>query len=193
MPFITLLSGEQIGDSTLCYKYLQTHKGIPDVDSSLTETEHASAVAYKAWLEEHVYFLMIWDRWIDNWYTTRETFFGEAIPIYPLRVVIFNLIYRKLASMLYTKGITRHSKKEIQGFIAEQAKAMSVLVGDTGLFEGKKCSVNAYMMGVLISIYEWPELNTSWLPEVEKYPNLKRWMEKMVKDYFPERKLKYQK
>src|SRR5579859_4215170 len=143
MPFIALPTGEQIGDSTLCYKYLQTHKGIPDVDSCLTETERASAIVYKAWLEEYVYFLLIWDRWIDNWYTTRETFFSEAIPLLPLRVIIFNLIYRKLAAMLYTKGITRHSKKEIQGFIAEQAKAMSVLVGETGLFEGKKCAVNA--------------------------------------------------
>jgi len=48
------------------------------------------------------------------------------------------------------------------------------------------------MIGLLVSIYEWPELNTSWIPEVEKYPNLKRWKERMVKEYFPERKLKYQ-
>ena len=79
------------------------------------------------------------------------------------------------------------------GFIAEAVKAMSVLVGEKGMFEGKKCSVNAFMMGILVSVYEWPELNRSWLPEVEKYPNLKRWMEGMVKEYFPERTLKYQK
>ena len=70
---------------------------------------------------------MIWDRWIDNWYATRESFFADAIPFYPARVVIFNLVYRKLAGMLYTKGITRHSKEDIQGLIAEAAKAMSVL------------------------------------------------------------------
>jgi hypothetical protein len=136
---------------------------------------------------------MIWDKWIDNWYPTRESFFAKSIPIYPLRVVVFNIVYRKLASMLYTKGITRHSKEEIQGFIAESAKGMSVLVGERGLFDGKKCSANAFMMAILISIYEWPELNTSWFHEVDKYPNLKTWMEKMVKEYFPERKLKYQK
>ena len=136
---------------------------------------------------------MIWDKWIDNWYATRESFFADAIPFYPARVVIFNLVYRKLAGMLYTKGITRHSKEDIQGLIAEAAKAMSVLVGERGMFEGKKCSVNAFMMGILISIYEWPELNKSWIPEVEKYPNLKRWMEGMVAEYFPDRTLKYQK
>lgn len=192
MPFISLPSGEQIGDSTLCYKYLQTHKGVPDIDAILSETERASATAYKAWLEEYVYFLLMWDKWIDNWYTTRESFFAQSIPIYPLRVIVFNIIYRRISSMLYTKGITRHSKGEIQGFIAESARAMSVLVGDKGLFDGKKCSVSAFMLGLLVSIYEWPELNTSWIPEVEKYPNLKRWMERMVKEYFPERKLKYQ-
>jgi len=136
---------------------------------------------------------MIWDKWIDNWYASRESFFADLVPFYPARVVIFNLVYRKLASMLYTMGITRHSKEDILGFIAEAVKAMSVLVGERGMFEGKKCSVNAFMMGILVSVYEWPELNRSWLPEVEKYPNLKRWMEGMVKEYFPERSLKYQK
>lgn len=75
-----------------------------------------------------MYFLLLWDEWIDNWYETREHFFAEAIPFYPLRVVIFNFIYRGISSTLYGKGITRHSRDEILSFIADGARTMSVLV-----------------------------------------------------------------
>ena len=175
----------------MCYQYLKEHNNVADVDSSLTEEERASAVAYKAWLEEWVYFLMIWDKWIDNWYDCRETFFARAVPFYPARVVIFNfVVYRNISSMLHAKGITRHSKPEIVSFIAEAAKAMSVLVGEKGMFNGKPCAVNAFMMGILIAIYDWPQLNKAWAPEIAKYPNLRRWTENMISTYFPERKLR---
>ena len=146
-------------------------------------------MVYKAWLEEWIYFLLVWDRWIDNWYETREKYFTKDIPFYPIRVIIFNIIWRKLSLTLYWKGITRHSREEIISFIAESAKVLSEFVGEKGLFDGKPCSVNAIVSGLLISVYELPELNKTSYEEFSKYPNLRRWTESMVAKYFPERKL----
>ena len=38
-------------------------------------------------------FLGVWDKWIDNCYETRENFFSKNIPFYPMRAIIFNIIY----------------------------------------------------------------------------------------------------
>ena len=106
-----------------------------------------------------------------------------------MRVIIFNIIWRKMSSMLYGKGITRHSREEIISFIAEGAKTVSVLFGEKGLFDGKPCSVNAFALGLLIAVYDMPELNKAFYEEFSKYPNLRRLAESMVATYFPERKL----
>jgi hypothetical protein len=134
--------------------------------------------------------MMVWERWIDNWYLTRETMFKPAVPLYPLRVVVFNLIYRNLSGMLYGKGLTRHSRDEIVGFIAEAVKTMSVLVGDKGMIKGKECSVNAFFIGFLIVLFESEEINPVLCGEIRKYPNLVKYRETMARKYFPERKLK---
>jgi glutathione S-transferase len=189
LPFISFPSGEQIADSTLCYRYLKQHKNFPDIDDSLTEKEKAQSVAYKAFLEEWVYFLVIWEKWIDQWYKTREAFFGKVIPLYPMRVLVFTFIYRDLNKMLYSMGIARHSKEDILSFIADAIKAISVLVGDTGLFGGRACSANAYLFGLLVAIIQMPDLCPVFNAEVAKYPNLRRWTESWVERYFPERKL----
>jgi hypothetical protein len=135
-----------------------------------------------------MYFLGVWDKWIDNWYETRETFFLREIPLYPVRVIVFNLIYRNISSLMYGKGITRHSREEILSLIADGVKTMSVLVGEKGLFDGKPCAVNAFLFGMLVSFLEGPETNKAFHGEISKYPNLKRWTESMNEKYFPERK-----
>jgi hypothetical protein len=136
---------------------------------------------------------MVWERWVDNWYITREKFLKSAIPIWPLRVVVFNLIYRNVAGTLYGKGLTRHSRDEIVGFITEAAKTMSVLVGEKGLIKGKECSVNAFLIGLLIAVFEFSDLSPVLCGEISKYPNLMSYRETMAEKYFPDRKLKEKK
>jgi len=179
----------KLGDSTLCYMYLREHHGIPDVDAALTDHERAEAAVYRAWLEEWLYFLTVWDRWIDNWYVTRETFFRQYIPFWPLRVVVFNFIYRNIASTLYGNGTMRHSREEILGMIEEGYKTLSVLVGEKGLFDGKPCAVNAYLGGLMVSVMDGKEVTVNSYREISKYPNLKKWTEEWAAKYFPERKI----
>lgn len=136
---------------------------------------------------------MVWERWVDNWYVTREKFFKSAIPIWPLRVVVFNLIYRNVSGTLYSMGLTRHSRDEIVGYIAEAVKTMSVLVGEKGLIEGKECSANAFLIGFLIAVFEFPDQAPVLCGEISKYSNLMSFRETMAEKYFPERKLKEKK
>jgi hypothetical protein len=190
LPFISLPSGKKISDSTRCFQYVLDTRSVTDIDGALTPEERASSVAYKVWLEEWVYFLMLWDRFIDNWYETREGLVAEALPIYPVRVILFKILYRRYTTTLRNKGILRRSREDNVATIAEAVKTMSVLVGERGMFDGKPCSVTAFIFGILIAMYEWPKLNKAWTAELVKYPNLKSWTEGMVARYYPEREFR---
>jgi hypothetical protein len=141
-------------------------------------------------MEDWLYFLGVWDKWVDNWYETRETMFSSVVPFYPLRVVVFNLVYRDIAGTLWGKGIMRHSRDEIVGMIADGFRDLSVLVGDKGFFEGKACSVNAYLGALLVCLMEGRATSTNSVRELEKYPNLKKLAVEWAAEYFPERKIR---
>jgi hypothetical protein len=190
LPFISLPTGEKISDSTRCFQYLKDVKNATDIDEALSPQERAASVAYKVWLEDWLYFLMLWDRFIDNWYETREGLVAEALPFYPIRVVLFKILYRRYATTLRNKGILGKSRENVVAIITEAVKTLSVLVGDTGMFDRKPCSVSAFLFGILVAMYEWPKLNKAWTAELIKYPNLRSWTEGMVARYYPEREFK---
>jgi hypothetical protein len=148
-------------------------------------------MSHKAWMEEWCYFLLLWDRYIDNPKATKEGFFRNALPpsYRPFTGLIYIKVLRYLRKMLQLQGVTRHTKEEILSFIEEAAKSMSVLCGENGLLDGKAACANAYLLGFLITIYNGPKMSANWYKEVQKYPNLRTWIESMIAKYFPERKI----
>jgi len=92
--------------------------------------------------------------------------------------------------MFYNMGITRHPREQILRFIREAVETLAVLVGETGVFAGKKCGLDAVVFGILVGIREAGEMTPVWGEEVGKYPNLTRWVEEKCKEYFPERTLR---
>lgn len=170
---------------------MQTHENVPDVDTQLTEEEKAVSASHRAWIEEWCYFLLIWDRYIQNPKATREGFFRGALPPrYRLFTkILFNHVQKYIKKTLHLQGILRHSKEEILTAIGEAVKSISVLVGEKGFLDGKGRSANACLLGLLVTIYEGPTMSANWHKEVQKYPNLRAWMDKTIAEYFPERKL----
>ena len=75
-------------------------------------------------------------------------------------------------------------------FIAEGAKTLATLVGEKGVFEGRKCMLSGCVFGMLVRIREAGEMTPKWNKEIGKYPNLIKWLEEMRGQYFPERKLR---
>jgi len=143
--------------------------------------------AYKAFLEEWIYFLWVWEKYIDNWKVTRESIFRQFFPFYPFRVAVYFIVYRNISATLYGKGITRHSREDIVEFIKEATKALNELVGKEGFFEGRDCSSNATLFGMLVAIQEAGNMTPIWNGEMSKYPNLIDWTNYMKRKYFPER------
>ena len=191
IPYITVGERKSVGDSTICYRYLQKHENVPDVDAHLTDEERAISVSHRAWIEEWCYFLLLWDRYIDNPKAVKDGFFRNALPprYRPFTGLIFTKVRRQLKKSLHLQGVSRHSREEILSFIEEAAKSISVLVGEKGLLEGRAASANACLLGLFVTIYNGPTMSPNWYREIGKYPNLRPWTEDMIAKYFPERKI----
>jgi hypothetical protein len=122
---------------------------------------------------------------------TKKGFFYNALPpLYrPFCRLVFIKIKRYFKLKFGNQGISRHSKAEIVGFIEEAARSLSVLVGDNGILEGRSKELNAIVLGFLVTVYIGPTMSAFWHEEIVKYENLRSWTEKMIEEFFPDRKL----
>ena len=83
-----------------------------DFDAGLSPIERAQSRALQRMAEEHLYFLLVLDRWerSDVWPTTRDVYFHE-IPAF-LRGIITSGIRRKLLRGLEAQGLGRMTWEE---------------------------------------------------------------------------------
>src|SRR5438046_1458869 len=101
-------------------------------------------MSHRAWIEEWCYFLLVWDRYIDNPKAVKKGFFRNALPprYRPFTGLIFFKVRRYVKQSLHSQGVSRHNREEILLFIEEAAKSISVLVGEDGLLGGRAASAN---------------------------------------------------
>lgn len=99
-----------IADSNAIRRYLE---GLgADFDPGLTPLQRAQSHALIRMAEEHLYFLLLLDRWGNPavWPEIRDAFFG-SFPA-PLRVAVGAMIRRDLMRGLHAQGIARFSEVE---------------------------------------------------------------------------------
>src|SRR5690349_10982516 len=77
LPYI-LDGGRAIGDTTLIIEHLKATRGI-DPDEGLSLPERAQALALQRLIEEHLYFAVVYSRWLDEegWPLFAEAVFGR--------------------------------------------------------------------------------------------------------------------
>src|SRR5262245_20470409 len=77
IPYITLSDGRLIADSEVIIAHLTQERGI-DLDSGLSPLERASGHALRRMLEEHLYFVGLWERWLstNGWPSTARDYFA---------------------------------------------------------------------------------------------------------------------
>ena len=77
LPYI-IDQGHAIGDTSLIIAHLKHTRGI-DPDAGLTPAERAQGLALQRLFEEHLYFIIVYSRWIDEegWPLVAEAFFAE--------------------------------------------------------------------------------------------------------------------
>jgi len=144
--------GRTIGDSGFIIEYLEQRFGC-DPNAGLSAAERAVALALRRLIEENLYWVLVYDRWMveTNWPVTRAVVLG-MIPA-PLRAVIAPIARRGVRRQLAGHGIGLHSPQEIHAIGRRDIGAIADILGDKPYLMGDTpTEIDAVAYGLLANI-----------------------------------------
>jgi glutathione S-transferase len=177
--------GEFIADSTFIRWHLERKYGI-DFDRGLSPEERAVAWALEKMLEEHLYWAVVHDRWLDdaNFEKGPKTFFAKIPAL--LRPFVIPMIRRRVRQALRAQGLGRHAHADIMALGTRSIEATADFLGEKPFMMGAEpkgvdATAFAFIAGVLC-----PHFETPLRAAAERRENLKRYVGRMTARYYPE-------
>jgi glutathione S-transferase len=177
--------GTIVADSTFIRFHLEKAHGI-DFDRSLTAEQRAEAWAIEKMCEEHLYWVVVHTRWMDdaNFERGPAKFFNSVPAL--TRPAVKWFVRRKVAKSLWAQGIGRHNASEIAELGLRDIDALVALLGDRPFLFGETpcgadATVFAFVASLMAPIAESPVRDAA-LAE----PNLVAYRDRMMKAYFPD-------
>lgn len=172
LPYIR--DGEAvIGDSALIIEHLKRTRGV-DPDAHLDPLERAEALAYHRLLEDHLYFVGVYSRWIDpdGWRAVVPALFG-FLPPGP-RQIVSGIVRRKVRRDLHGQGLGRHDRAEIYAMGRDDLEALATFLNDGPFFfRDRPTTLDAVAYGFLANLLLVP-VETELKQIGLEYPNLRR-------------------
>ena len=107
-PFVTEEDGKRIGNSALIIAHLKRTRGI-DLDAWLSPAERAAALALRVMLEEHLYFAILHNRWVEDahWPLVRDAYLAD------LPAPVQDGIRAHVRGRVEAQGLGVHTPEEI--------------------------------------------------------------------------------
>lgn len=183
LPYI-VDDGEAIADSTFIRWHLEKKYNI-DFDRGLSAEQRAVAWAFEKMLEDHLYWAVVRDRWMDdaNFAKGPRNFF-RAVPA-PIRPLVVAMVRRQVRRRLHGQGMGRHSPEEITALATRSIGATADFLGTKPYMMGAEptgldATAFAFVAGVLCPVFESP-LRVAG----ERHDNLKRYVDRMMARFYP--------
>ena len=173
-------NGRVMSDSTLIIDYLKTQYG-DDLDQHLTSNQRAEAWALQVLLEEHLYWIIVYFRWVDpeGWQVTKKDFFGKMPKV--IQAIIPPLLRRKVKKALYQQGLGRHSRDDIYALGKKDLMTIATSVYSQPFILGNQASsIDACVYAFLSSILYAP-INSPLKTYALQLPELSTYCERMKK------------
>ncbi|MBI1867452.1 MAG: glutathione S-transferase family protein [Methylocystis sp.] len=184
LPFIDD-DGTIVADSTFIRFHLEKTKGI-DFDAGLSSEQRAQAWAIEKMCEEHLYWIMVHARWMNdaNFERGPAHFFDRAPAL--IRPLVKATVRRNIAKTLRRQGLGRHSEQEIAELGVRDIEALATLLGDKPFLFGETpcgadATVCAFVAGVLAPVSDTPVRTAA-----EGKANLVAYRDRLMKSYFPQ-------
>ena len=177
--------GEVVTDSTFIRAHIERRYAV-DLDEGLNLRERAEAWTIERLLEDHLYFAMVWFRWIDPENFERgPAHFADAAPEAERARMRQEMQARK-ASELHAQGLGRHPPGRIAELGERSIDALALMLGDKPhLLREAVSGVDATAFGVLASVMT-PFFDTPLRRAAEAHRNLVAYVARMMRRYYPE-------
>ncbi len=183
-PFITD-KGVDIADSQLIIDTLKKTYGDP-LGEGLSATDRASHAAIRHMAEDHLYFIMLAQRWTvpANMAILKDSFFAPIPKM--IRGLIFNIAQKSQVKRLDGHGMGKFSPEERTAMGKECIENLSLLLGEQSYFGGDSpreidCVIFPYLANGLIEEFESP-----FNAVIKSKINLAAYNQRMMQEIFPE-------
>ncbi len=156
-----------------------------DYDAGLTGEQRGIGWALEKLCEDHLYWLIIADRWlIEPNFAKGPAHFFDFAPA-PLRPLIRAMVKRKIRGACLAQGLYRHSPDQRRELARRALASVSAVLGDTPFLFGEKAhgvdaTLGAFMMGALCPLFD-----SAVREEAEKLPNLVAYAARIEGAFFP--------
>ena len=184
LPFIRDADGSVVADSTLIRFHLERVHGI-DFDAGLTAAERGIAWAVEKLAEDHLYWVAMRERWLDdtNFDKGPRHFFDE-MPA-PLRPLIAAMVRRDVRKALWGQGLGRHSQEDMSAIAARGIEALSDVLGDKPFLMGQNpCGADAFVWSavtqLLCEVFDTPAGRSA-----ARHANLVAYRDRGMARWFP--------
>ncbi|MFL2771044.1 MAG: glutathione S-transferase family protein [Rhodospirillaceae bacterium] len=186
-PFIIDENGKLMADSGLIIAALEARSGHP-VDGKLTLMERAESLAFQRLMDEHLYWAIVYGRWLDphglqQWLP----YMKEILPVPGLLFgVIKPLVKRIVRSQLHGHGIGRHKPETIWKLAIDDVRALSHWLGQRQWGFGEQPTVLDATLASYVGELICQPWDNPLVIETRKHRNLVSHFGRMMSRYYPE-------
>jgi glutathione S-transferase len=186
IPFI--IDGDvKMGDSQLILEHLIKTRG-DEVDAHLSPEERVQGHCIRRMVEEGLYFVNVYQRWVDDdgWALVGPQFLASVPPL--LRATAAPFVRAGVRKHLWGQGIARHTPDEIAAMGEADVRALALLLGDKPFFLGDRpASVDASVYGITHGMHQIP-LDEPVSALIRDLPNLVAYDQRMTRLVFGDEK-----
>jgi glutathione S-transferase len=171
LPYI-IDDGHTIADSELIFEYLDA-KADGKLFGDISDQEHAIGMAFTRLIEDHLYWIMVASRWLDDsWFdNVREGFFGTLPSV--LKPLVSGMARKQMAKTYQLQGLGNHTLEEQANFSRRDFESVSCALKAGGYICGDRLTAYDFsVVGLLAGIYD--QQPRSWVNDVaDDFPDVK--------------------
>ncbi|MGE3246568.1 MAG: glutathione S-transferase family protein [Beijerinckiaceae bacterium] len=177
--------GITVPDSTFIRFHIEKKYGF-DFDKGLSEEQKAIAWAVEKMLEEHVYWIAMYDRWaVEKNFQAGPARFFNVLPA-PLRPFIKSMVRKHIIKNLDAHGMGRHAPDEMAQLGERAIASVPTILGDKPYFMGDApCGADATVYAFMAS-GACPVFDSRLRTAIESRANIMAYIERINAQYFPE-------
>ncbi|MEZ5910343.1 MAG: glutathione S-transferase family protein [Hyphomicrobiaceae bacterium] len=178
-------NGTIVADTTFIRWHLEARHAIA-FDKGLSPAETATAWAFEKMCEEHLYWAVVYERWmLDEHFDNGPRDFFTIVPA-PLRPLVIKLARRDIKRNLWGHGIGRHSYAEIQRLAVRDIDSLADFLADKPFLMGDApCGADASVHGAVSQLLS-EQFQTPLLAATRRHANLVAYRDRGLRLWYPE-------